>query len=101
MQLSISLKLKKSFASEETLKKNYGKLFKRIILCTSILLGADTLQDVPNVPPTRRHKLSGFYQDCWGIDLGKNWRMVLRPLPPCEILNKIKNIEIVDIVDYH
>jgi plasmid maintenance system killer protein len=101
MQIVISRKLSKRLECEESIKKHYGKLASGIIVCISILYGADSLQDVPNAPPTRRHKLVGNYYGCWGIDLDKRWRMILRPIPISLALNEIIRIEIVEIVEYH
>jgi proteic killer suppression protein len=101
MQIIISHKLQKLLINEDAIIKNYGKLADKVILCLSILCGADSLQDVPNTPPTRRHKLAGNYRDCWGIDIDKRWRIILRPAPSFLILSEIREIEIVDIVEYH
>ena len=67
-----------------------------IELCISVLLTVDNLAQVPNVPPTRRHKL----QDTWALDISKNWRMVIRPLAG-DAPENIEAVEIVDILDYH
>jgi len=79
----------------------YGKNGGRIAVVISVLQAADSLADVPNVPPTRRHKLGSNYQGCWAIDISKNWRMIIRPNKDFDDLTKIVSVTIVDIVDYH
>lgn len=101
MQIKIPKKLQKQMENENAIRKYYGKLADKIILCLSVLLGANSLDDVPNTPPTRRHKLLGAYKECWGIDLSSNWRMVIRPAQFDADISKIIEVEIIDIVDYH
>lgn len=101
MQVTTSHRLLKKIENDQLIKKHYGKLANSIVECISILNGADSLHDVPNVPPTRRHKLAGEYFGCWGIDLDKRWRMVLRPASISQDLREITAIEIVEIVEYH
>lgn len=75
-----------------TIEENY--------LCLSILKTVDNLGQIPNVPPTERHKLTGDYDGCWAISISKNWRLLLRPLIGTEP-NEITELEIFEIGDYH
>ena len=102
MELSLDNKIKKKLSDERSIRRNYGRLADKIIVRLSLLSAANNLEDIPNIPPTRRHKLSGNYEDCWGIDIEKNWRIVIKP---CDLVQKepieINKIIILDIVDYH
>ena len=98
-----STKLEKTLTSPRLVKKYYGRDADRLLIRLSELLAADNLYDIPDVPPPRRHKLSGQWENCWGVDYSKNYRIILRPIGNYEIDNllSIKSIEIVDLVDYH
>ena len=102
MKISYDNKIKKKLVDNATIKKSYGKLADKIIIRLSLLMAANSLDDIPNLPPTRRHKLIGDYANCWGIEIEKNWRIVVKPNSP-NLTNPedIKEIIIVDIVDYH
>ena len=97
MEVKYSNKISKTLKDENTIKRCYGKLSKNIVTCISVLNFADNLGQVPNVPPTRRHKLS---TGNWAIDLSANYRLIVRPLKG-ENLDEIDSIEIVNIEDYH
>ena len=97
MIISYSNNVKKKFKDKKSIKKDYGELSGSIIFVLSVLIGADNLSQVPNVPPTRRHKLSNGF---WAVDLNRNWRLLIRPVDGNEP-DSITAIEIIDIVDYH
>lgn len=102
MKVLFGNKIEKKLVNEPTIKINYGKLADKTIVRLSIIQGADCLDDIPNVPPTRRHKLSGNYSNCWAIDIDKSWRMIIKSTSPdIENPKDIKEITIVDITDYH
>lgn len=98
-------KLEKICNSEVKLKKEYGELSKTIMMRLQLFSSASNLEDIPHLPPTRRHKLSGNYKGMFGVDLKHPWRIVLRP--DCEDyenvvnLKEITSIEIMEIIDYH
>lgn len=94
-------KIEKTLTNPALLKKEYGKLSESIKVVLSILQFADNLDEVPNVPPTKRHKLSGKYLGCWGISISKNWRVIIKPDFQTNDLKDIKEIIIIEIVDYH
>lgn len=98
-----SNKLEKILANPRIIKKYHGKNADRLLIRLSELLAADSLFDIPEVPPPRRHKLSGEWENCWGIDYSKNFRIILQPVGEYNIndLSSIKEIKIVDLVDYH
>jgi plasmid maintenance system killer protein len=101
MHIELSSKMEKFISTDSDRAKHFGKLAKNIRFCLSVMCGADSLEEVPNVPPTRRHKLKGLYAGCWGLDLGKSWRMIIRPNPPETAPKNVKSIVVIDIVDYH
>ena len=101
MIIRISKKIEKSFRDQRSLKADYGRLADRIEMVLSVLRLADNLDEVPNVPPTRRHKLTGNFQGCWALDIDKNRRMIVKPNANSDDLNEIDELEIIDIVDYH
>jgi len=97
MELEYSNKMHKCLKDDKTMRKNYGNLFEKIKVCLSVLEGADTLELVPNTPPTRRHKLTNGN---WAVDLSPNWRLIIKPLQGEEPIT-IRKVEIIDIEDYH
>lgn len=97
MEIKFSNKISKYLKDEKTIKKYYGKISRNIIVSLSVLKHADYLSQVPNVPPTRRHKLNN---EKWAVDVSANWRLVFKPLNGTD-LDDIDSIEIVDIEDYH
>lgn len=102
MKISYDSKIKKKLLDNSTVKKHFGKLADKIIIRISLLTAADNLGDIPNLPPTRRHKLVGNYANCWGIEIEKNWRMIIQPISlGLNDPKDIKEIIIIDIVDYH
>lgn len=101
MKIVYGSKVKKYLEDEKSIKRKYGLLSNQIIVALSVLQFSINLSLVPNVPPTRRHKLSGNYEGCWAIDLSKSWRMILKPNSPNLELFQIEEVEIVDICDYH
>jgi proteic killer suppression protein len=98
-----SNKLEKILTNPRLLKKHYGKDFDRLSMRLSELRAANSLFDIPEVPPPRRHKLYGEWEKCWGIDYSKNYRIILRPIGNFDLddLKTINEIEILDLLDYH
>lgn len=93
----------KVFQNERLILREYNKLADKIMNRLSELRAAESLEDIPNVPPPRRHKLTGNYQNCWGVDVSKNQRIVIEPYGDFDImdLKTIKEVKIVKIEDYH
>lgn len=102
MEIFFTAKVEKLILDKRKLVKRFGdKTAKNINIVLSVLKVVSNLDDVPNVPPTRRHKLEGDLKGLWAIDVSKNYRLIIRPIDSELELKKIKSIEIIDIVDYH
>lgn len=102
MEIEFCNKIRKKIELPTMVYRNFDKKISVNIIATiSILQQADNLGQIPNCPPTRRHKLLGNLG--WAIDLSKNYRMIIKP--PDEMINQspenIKKITIMDICDYH
>lgn len=98
-----SVKQEKILTNIRLLKKYYGKDHIKISNRLSEIRVANNLSDIPEIPPPRRHKLSGKYNNCWGIDYSKNDRIILKPIGEYNIndLTSIVEVLIIDLVDYH
>jgi plasmid maintenance system killer protein len=98
-----SIKLEKILTDIRLLKKYYANDYVKISNRLSELRNANNLSEIPEVPPPRRHKLSGKYRDCWGIDYSKNDRIIIQPEGKYDIndLNSINEVLIIDLEDYH
>lgn len=88
---------------EKLIRKHYGFIETKLINRMSDLRIARNLSQVSQLPPPRRHKLTGNWKGCWGIDLSKNHRLVIRPMGSFELNNlaTITDIKIEAIEDYH
>lgn len=98
-----SSKDEKIFTNQRLIVKQYGRIAKSLMNRLSELRVANSLDEVPEVPPPRRHKLTGNYAGCWGICLSKNERMIIEPFGIFDIedLKTIKEVKIIGIEDYH
>lgn len=98
-----SKKLETILTNERLIKKEYTAFYQKVINRMSELRAVNNLEEIPHVPPPNRHKLNGVYDNCWGIDVSKNFRIVLRPTGEWEEsdLKTIRNVEIITIEDYH
>lgn len=110
MDLSlVDTKLSRTLADEKAMKRAYGDRAKRLKLRLDFLAQADSLGEVPCVPPTRCHLLKGDWAGHFAVDIDGNWRLVFRPNhDPIPItvdggmdLKAITAIVIVAIIDYH
>jgi len=101
MNIEIDPKLAKIIDDDRKLKRSYGKLAKKIKLTISILKVASNLEEVPNCPPTRRHKLQREYKNCWAVDLSANYRLIIKANSDSDDLSKITDITVIGIEDYH
>jgi len=99
MKIQYSKELQKTLKDEKTIKRNYGNFSNRILMCISVLMFADTLATVPNVPPTRRHKLVNEVNK-WALDVSPNWRMTIEGIDGNDP-SSITEVKIVTIEDYH
>lgn len=98
-----SNKLEKILTDKRLLKKYYSNDFVKISNRLSEIKAANNLNEIPEIPPPRRHKLSGNRKNCWGIDYSRNDRLVISPYGQYDIndLTTITEIEILDLEDYH
>lgn len=98
-----SKKQQRILCDERMLKKHYGRLADKLILRMAELEAAVSLEEIPSVPPPRRHKLEGNKSNQWGIDVSKNYRIVLEPYGQwkSENLSTVQEVKILDIEDYH
>ena len=98
-----SIKLEKILSDIRLLKKYYSNDYTRIRNRLSELRVANNLSEIPEVPPPRRHKLFGNYQNCWGLDYSKNDRIVIEPVGKFDIndLTSIVEVRIIVLEDYH
>jgi len=96
-------KMKKTLESSVLIGKRYGHIRGKLEIRLSELQMAECLSDITPEPPPRRHKLKGDKSDCWGIDVSKNWRIVVKPIGDfdSEDLSTIAGIQIISIEDYH
>ncbi|KOO48143.1 type II toxin-antitoxin system RelE/ParE family toxin [Priestia koreensis] len=101
--LYASNKLEKILTNERLIKREYTSFYQKVINRMSELRAANNLNEIPHDPPPRRHKLSGEYANCWGIDVSKNYRIILRPVENVDEMDAklISAIEILKIEDYH
>lgn len=98
-----SNKLEKILTNERLIKIEYGELHNKISIRLSELRAASTLKDIPHLPPPRRHKLTGNREGHWGVDISKNFRIVIEPKGDFDKddLNSITEILVCNIEDYH
>lgn len=105
-------KLQKICNSDKEMRKAFGK--KMAIKLEQRLLelnAADTLADISKLPPPRCHELKGNEKGHFSVDLQHPFRLIFAPVAHDYIdifledgvfdLNKITEIEIIDIRDTH
>lgn len=99
-----SSKDEKILCNERLLYRHYNKSHaNRIKARLTELRQANNLSEIPQVPPPRRHKLTGEFKDCWGIDYSRNFRIVIQPFGSFDIndLETITEVKILMLEDYH
>lgn len=98
-----SKKQEKILTDIRLLKKYFSNDHIKIRNRLSELRLANNLNEIPEVPPPRRHKLQGKYKDCWGIDYSRNDRIIIQPIGEYDIndLTSIVEVMIIDLDDYH
>lgn len=96
-------KLEKILTNERMIKKYYTEYYQKVTNRMSEIRVANNLDEIPHVPPPRRHKLQGDYNGCWGIDVSRNFRIILRPLGDWQEsdLKTVREVIILSIEDYH
>ena len=95
--------LEKKLSDERLIKKYFGNLAKNLSIRLAELEAANTLADIPQIPPPRCHRLLGKRNNQWGIWISNNYRLIVIPIGECDLenLSTVKAVKIVDIVDYH
>jgi proteic killer suppression protein len=98
-----SKKLEKILTDIRLMKKYYGSDHIKISNRLSELRAVNNLNEIPEIPPPRRHKLSGKYDGCWGIDYSKNDRIIIQPIGKFDIndLTSIVEVLVISLEDYH
>ena len=96
-------KLEKTLTNERLIKRSYTQFYEKIRNRLSELRAANSLEEIPNFPPPRRHKLDGYLDNHWGVDISKNYRIIFKPIGEFDIENlaTIIEIEIIYLEDYH
>lgn len=103
-------KLAKIFNSQREIIKEYGEVRgKAIMRRMAVLSAASCLEDVPAVPPPRRHELRENRKGQFAVDITGNYRLVFVPDNDPLPLNKdgglelkrINEIKILGVEDYH
>lgn len=99
MYIEYSNDLRKKLKDAGSIKRNYPAMKEKIEFILSILSVSVHLSDVPNVPPTRRHKLvsSGMI---WALDVSRNYRLILEALDG-DVPENISRVRLLRIEDYH
>ncbi len=89
---------KKSEAVRKFGKKVGDKLHLRLTQLTAF----ETLADVPNTPPFRRHRLKDLREGQFAIDLTERYRLIIEPLNgEIEDLKSITIIEVEEVSNHY
>ena len=95
-------KQEKILTSERLIIRKYGRLSDGIINRLSEMRAAICLEEISCFPPPRRHKLVGV-QNVWGLDVSKNYRILITPYGEYNEndLSTITEVTVLRIEDYH
>ena len=98
-----SRKMEAIVTNERLRQKKYGQLSRLIASRLAELEAANSLAEIPEGPPPRRHKLTGDFTNCWSVSISQNYRIILSPIGEYDktVLSSITEVEILDICDYH
>lgn len=98
-----SRKQEKILTNPRLVKKEYNELSNKILIRITELKSVICLEDIPVVPPPRRHKLSNDLDNRWAVDLNGKMRLVFEACGNYDIndLKTIGAIKIIDIMNYH
>lgn len=98
-----SRKLEKILTNPRLIKKHYNILSQSLMVRLSELRAANSLAEISCNPPPRRHKLRGELNGCWGVDVSRNYRIIIMPQAEHNEYDPktITDILIKDIADYH
>lgn len=102
-------RLAKQLGNASEIKKHFGVNAKRISSRLDDIISSPTLAVLMQIPAANCHLLSGDRAGQWAVDVSANFRLIFEidenPVPKTEDgsidTNAVKNISIVEIVDYH
>jgi proteic killer suppression protein len=97
-------KIEKLLTHQQLMKRHFGpKDTIHLIGLLHQLEYASSLEDIPEAPRPRRHKLTGDLKNHWGIHFSKKNVIVVKPIKNYNIddLSTITCIEITMVGDYH
>lgn len=103
-------RLDRVFAADREIERVYGAAMASVIRRRiTLLLTANSLTEVPTLPPTRRHSLSGRRRGQYAIDLAHPYRLIFEPdHHPVPLradggvdTDRVTAITIIEVVDYH
>jgi plasmid maintenance system killer protein len=104
-----SAKLQKSLTVEKEMLRIHGAIrTKKLKLRLKVLQSAQSLQDVPYLPPDRCHPLKGARKGQFAVDLDHPFRLIFKPSEPVSYLpdngidlRKVTSVTIESVEDYH
>lgn len=105
-----SSKLQKTCSDERLLVKAYGaSCGRKVARRLTVLRAAQSLADVPKLPPDRCHPLKGGREGQFAVDVEQPHQLIFRPdhdpVPETNDggvdLTQVTEIEIIEIEDYH
>jgi proteic killer suppression protein len=104
-----SRKLEKTLSDARAMDREFGQLAPVLRRRLAILVAADSLADVPTVPPERRHQLGNNRDEQFSVDLKHPFRLIFEvandPIPRTDDggidLSNVTAITVVEIIDYH
>jgi len=95
-------KLEKMLSSERMIKRYFSKIHAGLVNRLTELESVSNLSMITHLPPPRKHKLTGEYENYWAVDVSKNQRLLFSSYN--SEITKEKNIQkiiIEGIKDYH
>jgi proteic killer suppression protein len=104
-----SKKLAWQLTDATAMSKAYGSRADKEQRRLDLLAQSPCLADVPVVPPTRRHALTGDRAGQFAVAIEKNWRLIfvanhdpIPRLPDGGIdLAKVTAVKFLEVADYH
>lgn len=95
-------RLEKKLSSKRMIKRYYTSIYSGIVNRITELKSVSNLGLITHLPPPRRHRLKGEWENCWAVDVSKNQRLIFSSYVKGLIdESEIKEIVIECIEDYH
>jgi proteic killer suppression protein len=110
MELHFSSKsLEKQLTQDRLMKSKFGDCYSKLRLRMNELDAVESLAEISEYPPQRKHVLSGDLSGCFAVDVSRNRRIIFEPFPKSIPYKDdgniryeaIKSIKILDVRDYH